>query len=204
MTSNTSKEECLELKNINYQTMLLNNKSNIDSNKHSECSDKIESFLEKEKEMNKNKTWSKLSKANRLRKLMKFSNEYSTKNKLNEEDTKKLKNFLMEALDRRKLQKIKDVIYDIESGEIKSIPKLVFLKERKRFTIKRDKKSNSLKFCAPKTKKIKKIKKIKKNKKDGKKDCKKDGNKDVKKDKKVKRVQNKKASKTPKKSSKSK
>ena len=47
--TNVSKDECLELKNINYQTMLLNNKTNIDGNMVSECSDKIETFLKKEK-----------------------------------------------------------------------------------------------------------------------------------------------------------
>lgn len=165
MTS--SKEECLELKNINYQTMLLNNKSNIDSNKLSEESDKIEQFLSKEKEINKSKSWSKLGKANKLKKLMNYATMYSKKNSLKEEDQKKLKKFLMEALDRRKLQKIKDVLYDITDGEIKNIPNLIFLKERKKFTIKRDKKISTLKCLAPKTKKIKKIKKNKKNKKEG-------------------------------------
>tara|TARA_B100000242_G_C42973112_1_gene451570 strand:+ start:145 stop:696 length:552 start_codon:yes stop_codon:yes gene_type:complete len=163
MTS-VSKDECLELKNINYQTMLLNNKTNIDGNMSSECSEKIENFLMKEKEMNKNKSWSKLSKASKLKKLMVYASYYCKKHKCDNNEEKKLKTFLQEALDRRKLQKIKDVIYDIEKGIINDIPKLLFLKDKKRFTIKRDKKSNTLQNLAPKTMKKKRIKKNKQNK----------------------------------------
>ena len=157
--SNVSKDECLELKNINYQTMLLNNKTNIDGNMASECSEKIETFLKKEKELVKNRTWSKLSKASKLKKLIEYSSIYSKKHKLNSDDSNKLQSYLLEALDRRKLQKMKDVIYDIEKGIITDIPKLIFIKDKKKFTIKRDKKSNTLQNLAPKTKKIKKIKK---------------------------------------------
>ena len=122
----TDNDECIELKNINYQTMLLNNKSNINSNTLSECTEKIDNFLSKEKKLNKNKSWSKLSKANKLKKLQLFSVTYSKKNKLSKEDEKKLRTYLLEALDRRKLQRIKDVSYDIEKGIILEIPKLIF------------------------------------------------------------------------------
>jgi len=155
MSNNSKKEECLELRNINYQTMLLNNKSNINSNK--QCTENIEDFLEKEKEFNDNKTWSKLSKANKLKKLIKFSLKYVENNKMTEGELKVLQTYFVEELGKKRLQKIKDVIYDIVKGEIKSIPKLIFLKEKKRFTIKRDKKTNTLSSLPPtKTRKVKK------------------------------------------------
>jgi hypothetical protein len=157
MSKNDSKkEECLELRNINYQTMLLNNKSNIDSNKV--CTNNIEMFLNKEKELNKNKTWSKLSKADKLNKLILFAKKYSKENKLSDNESKILQNYFMDELSKKRLQKLKDVIYDIKSGEIKNIPKLVFLKEKKRFTIKRDRKTNTLSSLPPKkTRKMKKV-----------------------------------------------
>ena len=155
------KEECLELRNINYQTMLLNNKSNINSNKV--CTNNIETFLNNEMELNKKKTWSKLSKADKLKKLINFSILYSKKNKLGDNETKKLQKYFIEELGKKRLQKIKDVIYDIESGEIKNIPKLVFLKDKKKFTIKRDRKTNTLSSLPPK--KTRKMKKKNKNKK---------------------------------------
>lgn len=37
----SKKDECIQLKNINYQTMLLNRNSNIDSNKTGENVEKI-------------------------------------------------------------------------------------------------------------------------------------------------------------------
>ena len=163
MTSDVKKDECLELKNINYQTMLLNNKSNINSKTHSDCTGEIDNFLMKEQEINKKKTWGKLSKANKLKKLIKYSKVYGEKNNLSEELIKKLQGYFVEELGKKKLQKVKDVIYDIEKGEIKNIPKLVFLRERKKFTIKRDKKTSTLRCLAPK--KTQKNKKIKKNRK---------------------------------------
>ena len=54
-------EECLELKNIKYQTMLLNNNSNIVSLQQNSIN--LEEFLEKEKKSNKKKPWSKLGKS---------------------------------------------------------------------------------------------------------------------------------------------
>ena len=70
-------------------------------------------------------------------------------------------------MERKKLQRQKDVVYDIETNAIKSITSLIFNKTTNKFTLKRsDKRTSTLKSLAPKKikKKIKKIKKIKKNK----------------------------------------
>ena len=72
-------DECLELKNIKYQTMLMNKKpspvklenDNID----------IESFLRKEKQQTSKKPWSKLEKTIKRRKLAIFAEAYNTKRK---------------------------------------------------------------------------------------------------------------------------
>ena len=53
-------EECMELQNIEYQTMLLNSNSKVTSNK--EDTSNIDGFLEKKKKNNQNKPWSKLGK----------------------------------------------------------------------------------------------------------------------------------------------
>lgn len=161
-------EECLELKNINYQTMLLkNNKTNISSNKLSANSENIDRFLSKEKEGCNKKSWSKLDKASKLKKLLAFSTKYIKKHNLKKNDEEKLKKYLLESLDRKKLQKIKDVVYDIETGTIKCIPDLIFEKEKKKFTLKKDKKISSLRLPLPrKTHKRKKIKRKKDKTKD--------------------------------------
>ncbi len=156
---------CQELQNIKYQTMLLNHNSKIyESTPNTE---NIEIFLRNEKESNKNKPWSKLSKSSKLKKINQYVITYSEEKKLNEEQTKELKIYLLKSLERKKLQRQKDVVYDIETNAIKSITSLIFNKTTNKFTLKRsDKRTSTLKSLAPKKikKKIKKIKKIKKNK----------------------------------------
>ena len=151
---------CQELQNIKYQTMLLNHNSKIyESTPNTE---NIEIFLRNEKESNKNKPWSKLSKASKLKKINQYVITYSDEKKLNEEQSKVLKIYLLKCLERKKLQRQKDVVYDIETNTIKSITSLIFNKTTNKFTLKRsDKRTSTLKSLAPK--KIKKIKnKIKK------------------------------------------
>jgi hypothetical protein len=151
---------CQELQNIKYQTMLLNHNSKIyESTPNTE---NIEIFLRNEKESNKNKPWSKLSKSSKLKKINQYVITYSEEKKLNEEQTKELKIYLLKCLERKKLQRQKDVVYDIETNAIKSITSLIFNKTTNKFTLKRsDKRTSTLKSLAPK--KIKKIKnKIKK------------------------------------------
>ena len=66
--------------------------------------------------------------------------------------------FISTSLDRKKLQRTKDVTYDTNTGIIKSIPCLSFNKTSKKFTLKRcDKRPSTLKSLAPKKTKGKKI-----------------------------------------------
>ena len=144
---------CQELQNIKYQTMLLNHNSKIYETTPNIDNNNIEFFLESEKKSNKNKPWSKLSKASKLKKLNEYVEEHSKKEKLNEEEMKTLKLYLMKCLERKKLQRQKDVTYDIENNKIKSINGLVYNKNTNKYTLKRqDKKTNSLKCLAPKKK----------------------------------------------------
>tara|TARA_B100000902_G_C26824818_1_gene675793 strand:+ start:20 stop:532 length:513 start_codon:yes stop_codon:yes gene_type:complete len=144
---------CQELQNIKYQTMLLNHNSKIYETTPNIDNNNIEFFLESEKKSNKNKPWSKLSKASKLKKLNEYVDEYGEKEKLNEEETNTLKLYLMKCLERKKLQRQKDVNYDIEKNKIKSVNGLVYNKNTHKYTLKRqDKKTNSLKCLAPKKK----------------------------------------------------
>ena len=85
--------------------------------------------------------------------------------KLNEQQTKELKSYLLKCLERKKLQRQKDVVYDIETNTIKSITSLIFNKTTNKFTLKRnDKKTSTLKSLAPKKIKKKSKRKSKKTK----------------------------------------
>jgi len=150
-----NKDECLELKNIKYKTMLMNN---IQSSKEPDVTN-IESFLEKEKTMNKKQHWSKLSKLTKKNKIMDYCVEYSKKNNLNENEIIELKAFLLKSLDRKKLQRVKDVIYDVENQIIINIPTLTINKQTNKYTLKNlDKKVSTLKSLAPRKNKNRKKK----------------------------------------------
>ena len=140
---------CQELQNIKYQTMLLNHNSKIYEAKPN--IDNIESFLEKEKEANKTKPWSKLSKASKLKKISEYVVEYSKQKDLTTKQTDELQRYLTQCLNRKKLQRQKDVTYDISTNKIKSINGLHFNKNTNKFTLKiKDKKTSTLKSLPPK------------------------------------------------------
>ena len=161
-------DECMELKNIKYQTMLLNNNSKIFESIPNITN--IEKFLTKDKEVNKNKPWSKLNKGTKIKLLINFADNYQEKNNIND---KELIQYLKLCLERKKLNKKQDLVYDKENFKIISISNLIYNKTKNRFTLKKqDKRISSLKSLAPKNK-TKRIKhgqeKIKKNSKDKKK-----------------------------------
>ena len=145
-------EECVELKNIQYQTMLLG--GNTKTNSSVENIVNIEDYLEKERNQNSNKPWSKLSNASKSKKIKVFAKDYFKNNKLKEKDFEELNNYLQLCLSRKRFQKMKDINYDIEKGLITNIPNLFFNKSTHKFTLKNNK-TSILKNLAPKTRKKK-------------------------------------------------
>ena len=115
--------------------------------------EKLSEYLENEKRVSANTTWSKLNKAERLRLLEVYADGYAIANSLTLEETTVLKSYLKQSLDRKKLQRVKDVQYDKTTGIIKSIPGLMFNKQQRKFTLKRsDKKTSTLKNLPTKKK----------------------------------------------------
>jgi hypothetical protein len=143
-------EECLELKNIMYKTMLLNGNQPQETKSEKDLSN-LDKFLENEKNVNVNEPWCKLNKTIKTKKLIEFVDKYKTDNNLDIEETKLLSSFLKDCIDRKKLQRVKDVVYDKTSGSIKEIPALAYTKTNKHFTLKNlDKRISTLKSLAPK------------------------------------------------------
>ena len=95
----------------------------------------VESLLEKEKAHNKTETWNKLDKTAKIQKLHGFAEKYGREQGLPVKEIKSLKMFFIECLDKNKLQKTKDVIYDKETREIVSIPALHFNTDKHNFTL---------------------------------------------------------------------
>jgi len=112
----------------------------------------IDSMLEKEKQQNKSESWNKLDKTAKIQKLHAFAEKYGKENSLPVKEVKNLKAFFVESLDKGKLQKTKDVVYDKDSREIDSIPALHFNTEKHNFTLRilDTKRVSTLKSLTPK------------------------------------------------------
>ena len=146
MNKKDKNDDCIELKNIKYQTMLINNNSTkIKSPKLTN----IEKFLDKERSHNNSQQWSKLSINTKKKKLKLYSNTFSEKNNLNASEKEKLYKYLIKSLEQKKLQKIKDVVYDVSKGEIVNIPILLYNNTTSKYYLKNEKRVSSLKSLAP-------------------------------------------------------
>jgi hypothetical protein len=150
MENSSIKTDCQELKNIKYKTMLLNGVP-LPEIKSSNDLSNLDKFLENEKNNNINEPWCKLNKTVKMKKIQDYVYSYKKENNLSDEESELLMIFLKDCLDRKKLQRVKDVIYDKENGIVKDIPALCYTKTTKHFTLKNiDKRVSTLKSLAPK------------------------------------------------------
>ena len=83
MENKNLEEECLELKNIKYKTMLLNGNP-LHETKSSNDLSNLEKFLEDEKNNNSNEPWCKLNKTNKTKKMIEFVELYKKEKNLEE------------------------------------------------------------------------------------------------------------------------
>jgi len=95
----------------------------------------LEDMLETEKQNNKLAAWNKLDKTSRVQKLHAFAEKYGREHGLPVKEIKNLKVFFTGALDKGRLNRAKDVVYDREAKEVKSVPALHFNNESKAFTL---------------------------------------------------------------------
>jgi hypothetical protein len=150
-TQKDNKDECLELKNIKYKSMMMmHGAPNKETNSNNDLSN-LDKFLENEKNNNKSEPWSKLDKTARIRKITAFIEIYKEEQDIDDDECKLLTSFLKDCLDRKRLSRVKDVIYDKTTGLIKEIPSLHYNKANKHFTLKNmDKRVSTLKSLPPK------------------------------------------------------
>lgn len=142
---NTVVDECQELKNIKYKTMLLNGNP-LKETKSSNDMTNLDKFLEDEKINNSNEPWCKLNKTVKTKKILEYIDNYKREHNLDVEECNKLIIFLKDCLERKKLFRVKDVTYDKTTGTIKDIPALTYVKSTKHFTLKNiDKRVSTLK-----------------------------------------------------------
>ena len=149
---NVKNETCNELKTIKYKSMMHNGAAWNEPKSSTNLSN-LDKFLENEKISNSNEPWSKLDKTAKTRKLLTFAEKYRTEQNLTDPEYSKLVAFFKDCLDKKKLQRVKDVIYDKDTGEIKEVPALHFSKPTVHFTLKNiDKRVSTIRSLAPKKK----------------------------------------------------
>jgi len=112
----------------------------------------IAKYLENEKNKNKQDSWNKLDKTDKIQKLHAFAEKYGKDNGIPIKEIKNLKMFFKDCLEKNKLQKTKDVVYDKEHQVITSIPSLLFNTNTRAFTLKimDSKRVSTIKSLTPK------------------------------------------------------
>ena len=161
ITAESAESECIELKNIKYKTMLLSGNVPKETTISDNMSN-LDKFLENDKINNNSLNelpWSKLDKTIKTVKILQYTEKYTLENLLSSSEKQSLIIFLKDCLDKKKLQRVKDVEYIKEIGEIKSIPALQYAKLTKHFTLKNlDKRVSTSKNLPPKKGSIKNTK----------------------------------------------
>ena len=95
----------------------------------------LEDMLENEKQSNTLAAWNKLDKTSRVQKLHVFAEKYGREHGLPVKEIRNLKIFFTTSLDKGRLNRAKDVVYDRETREVKSVPALHFNNDSKSFTL---------------------------------------------------------------------
>ena len=134
-------DECQQLKNMKYKNMLLTGVTTVQT-VHSKKAN-IDLFLEKESNLNKHEPWNKLDKTDKIKQLTEYVNLSAVNFALTETEIAEFKSYLIDSLDKKKLQHVKDVQYDIQNGKIIIIPNLHFNPTTRKFTFKRNEKRAS-------------------------------------------------------------
>ena len=120
--------------------MLKHKHNNVFLNGFDYNSKKIESinnFLEKETTNSKGESWNKMDKTGKIKLLNEYVDSIIEKHNLEPNDISDLKKYLIDSLDKKKLQHVKDVHCDKTTGKILSIPTLNFNSTTRKFTLKR-------------------------------------------------------------------
>jgi len=149
-----SKDECQELKNIKYKTMLLSGNKKILSSVIKDISN-LDIILDEESEQNKKEAWNKLDKSIKMNKINDYIKMLTIKHKLTNAEIKTLREFLSANIDKKNLLKNKDVIYTKEVGKLENIPNLHFNNTTRKFSLKKQQQQSNIRLGPTRKKKSK-------------------------------------------------
>ena len=149
-------DNCQELKNIAYKTMLQNGNNIISETQNISNDEKITTFLESESHANKQESWIKLDKTQKLIRLNNYvDNILKEKYDLSENEINNTKKYLQKCIKKKNLQKTKEITYNKQKNFIENIPYFQFIEASRTFILKKDDKHISTVKCLPPEKKSK-------------------------------------------------
>jgi hypothetical protein len=139
-SARSNANECIELKNLKYKSMMLKNNQRrgdaamqmLHNTSATDSISNVEKYLDHERSRKTTDLWGKLDKTVKLSKLNAFAQKYIHDNGLPESELTQLVTFLTTCIDHKKIVKTKDVVYDKVSGMIISIPILTHVKSSDR------------------------------------------------------------------------
>lgn len=129
----TQSQECVELKNLKYKSMMLKNNQKrgdaaaqlLHNTSATNSVSHIDTYLENERVHNNSEPWGKLDKTVKISKITAYAKTYIDDHGLPSDDCANLIAFLISCIDQKKIVKTKDVNYDKVSGKIITIPFLI-------------------------------------------------------------------------------
>ena len=113
----------------------------------------LEEIVEMDTKKQEHLPWNKLNKSLKLKRIMDYADMVKERDQLDDARLSQLKQMLRDKLERKCLQRTKDVIYNHETEKIESIPTLICVQHK--YTLKTDAVS-PLHSLAPKNKTVKK------------------------------------------------
>ena len=136
--------------------MLQNGNNIIYETKNVSNNEKITTFLESESYANKQESWTKLDKTQKIIRLNNYVNNIlREKYNLSENEISNTKKYLQKCIERKNLQKTKEITYNKQDNFIENIPYLQFIETSRTFILKKDEKHISTVKCLPPDKKNK-------------------------------------------------
>jgi hypothetical protein len=129
--------DCKEYNSLKYKTMIMNGTNiepTLDTNE-----EKINMFLNMDMEKNKKGVWSKLSKTEKIKKIKNYIKTVLMKeHELTDAELLNANKFFSLWMDRKKLSKNNELVYNQEIGFIEQIGGLTFNIETRKFNISED------------------------------------------------------------------
>lgn len=113
----------------------------------------LEQIVDMDTKKQEHLPWNKLNKSLKLKRILDYAEMVKERDQLDDTRLSQLKQMLRDKLDRKCLQRTKDVVYNYETEKIESIPTLICVQQK--YTLKTDAVS-PLHSLAPKNKTVKK------------------------------------------------